>query len=104
MIQECERCRALPLNLGRDYGSPRRVKVACFAAMDFASVLQQAHQIWWDHMPLPLIFAVALVMLTPLLLFKWGTYDPFLHPEQWKQLPLAEKVVLNHNTRKFRCA
>ena len=28
--------------------------------------------------------------------------EPFLEPDQWKLLPLTDRVELNHNTRRFR--
>ena len=66
-------------------------------------------QIYWErflelcsaHQPLPLIAAMALLMLIPLF-FRWGTLDPVLDEKIWKELPLAEKIVCNHNTRRFR--
>ena len=56
-----------------------------------------------DNLPLSLIFTLALLMLTPLVLFRWGTLDPFLNPEQWKKLALSEKKFIAHNTCKLRC-
>ena len=67
----------------------------------FAADLQQQ---FVDHLPLSLIFTLALLMLTPLVLFHWGTYAPFLNPEQWKKLALSEKKFITHNTCKLRCA
>ena len=29
--------------------------------------------------------------------------QPFLEADKWKTLPLVDKLVLNHNTRQFRC-
>ena len=59
-------------------------------------------EIWWEHIPIPQIVALAVLMLTPLFIFRWGKLDKFLEPTQWKPLPLAEKKILNHNTRLFR--
>ena len=55
-----------------------------------------------QHQPLPLLAGLALAMLVPLLLFRWGSLDPFLDEKKWKQLPLSEKIICNHNTRRFR--
>ena len=67
----------------------------------FAIDLQQQ---FVDNLPLSLIFTLALLMLTPLVLFRWGTLDPFLNPEQWKRLALSDKKFITHNTCKLRCA
>ena len=55
-----------------------------------------------EYMPLPLIFAFAVIMLTPLWFFRGGALTPFLNPDKWKALPLSEKKVVSHNTRYFR--
>ena len=70
--------------------------------MELDAFWSQLQQLCSDHMPLPVLLAVAVLMLTPLLLFRWGKLTPFLEPERWKQLALTEKVVINHNTRRFR--
>ena len=55
-----------------------------------------------EHQPLPLLAGLALAMFIPLYLFRWGTLDPFLEEGKWKELPLSEKIICNHNTRRFR--
>ena len=67
-------------------------------------------EIYWErfqelcmqHMPLPIIAALAIFMLLPAFFFMWGTRDPFLNPEKWKELALTKKTICNHNTRIFR--
>lgn len=54
------------------------------------------------HQPLPLLAGMAVLMFIPLYLFRWGALDPFLEEKVWKKLPLTEKIVCNHNTRRFR--
>ena len=67
-------------------------------------------EIYWERLlelcsqnqPLPLLAGLALAMLIPLFLFRYGTLDPFLEEDKWKELPLSEKIICNHNTRRFR--
>lgn len=52
-----------------------------------------------------LVFA-ALLLVQRLVIGKAGLFSeptPFLQADQWKGLPLVDKLVLNHNTRQFRC-
>ena len=67
-------------------------------------------EVYWErflelctqNQPLPQLAAVALLMLLPLYFFRYGTLEPFLEEDKWKSLPLAEKIICNHNTRRFR--
>ena len=52
-----------------------------------------------------LICFAVVVSLQRVLARKLGLHSsatPFLDPDQWKALPLVDKVVINHNTRRFR--
>lgn len=50
------------------------------------------------------ILALVLVpLLSWILIFRGKKRQPFLNPDVWQELPLAEKEVITHNTRRFRC-
>lgn len=56
---------------------------------------------------MPQILLLGLVALILLLVGQDiinGMRKPFLHPEKWQPLPLVDKKVLTHNTRRFRFA
>ncbi|EIE23241.1 ferredoxin reductase-like protein [Coccomyxa subellipsoidea C-169] len=51
------------------------------------------------------ILALVLVpLLSWILVFRGKKRQPFLNPDVWQELPLAEKEVITHNTRRFRFA
>jgi cytochrome-b5 reductase len=53
--------------------------------------------------PFQIVVAIlSVVLVTVFLYIKGGNKKPFLDPEQWKELPLIEKEVLTHNTRRLR--
>ena len=52
------------------------------------------------------VFTLLAVLLVPLLswilFFRTAKRTPFLNPDVWQELPLVEKEVITHNTRRFR--
>ena len=65
------------------------------------AMYDQLEGLFWEYFPLPVVFAIALVMLTPIAIFWRGGAD-FLEPDKWKSLALTKKTIVNHNTRVFR--
>jgi len=63
---------------------------------------ERFQEICMENMPLPIIAALVVIMLVPAIFLRWGKLDPFLSPEQWKELALTKKTICNHNTRIFR--
>lgn len=56
---------------------------------------------------LPQALLLALVAFVAILVLKdiaGGFRRPFLNPDRWQALPLVDKKVLTHNTRRFRFA
>ncbi len=73
------------------------------SVMEMAEIyLERFQELCMEHMPLPIIAALVVVMLLPAIFLRWGKLDPFLDSEQWKKLALTKKTICNHNTRIFR--
>lgn len=58
----------------------------------------------WALVLLVLAIVLSLQKVTALQFGKLTQPAPFLEADKWKQLPLVDKVILNHNTRRFRWA
>jgi cytochrome-b5 reductase len=52
---------------------------------------------------LTLLALVLIPLLSWIAFFRKTKRQPFLNPDVWQELPLVEKEVITHNTRRFRC-